>query len=78
VIVEVSTTPDADAPGAGRAGRTDRIVTCRYIKQRSNRQCTAEAVDPTADVLLCGPHTARVVEHYMAAIATLNTEETPS
>ena len=37
---------------------TKRITTCRYLRQDGN-QCTAEAVDPEADVLLCGKHLAR-------------------
>lgn len=37
---------------------TERIITCRYLRRDGN-QCTAEAVDPEADVLLCGKHLAR-------------------
>lgn len=35
----------------------DRIVTCRYLKAYET-QCTGEAVDPTAEVLLCARHLA--------------------
>lgn len=45
-------------------------VTCRYLR-RNGEQCTGEAVDSTADVLLCITHMARVVEHARAI-----TEET--
>lgn len=35
----------------------DRIVTCRYLKAY-NTQCTAEAVAPDAELLLCARHLA--------------------
>jgi hypothetical protein len=35
----------------------DRIVTCRYTKA-FGQMCTAEAVDPQAEVLLCTAHLA--------------------
>lgn len=44
---------------------TAKYTQCRYLR-RSGDQCTAEAVDPTADVLLCIKHMARVVEHARA------------
>lgn len=39
---------------------TERKVTCRYLR-RSGEQCTAEALDPTADILLCSKHLARAL-----------------
>ena len=39
----------------------DRKTRCRYLKRDGN-QCTAEAVDDTADVLLCAKHVALVME----------------
>ncbi|MFD9211615.1 hypothetical protein ACFVY9_00565 [Streptomyces sp. NPDC059544] len=41
----------------------DRIVTCRYLKAY-NTQCTAEAIDPDGEVLLC-------IRHYAAAVRTV-------
>lgn len=35
-------------------------VLCRYTRQ-SGDQCTGEALDPTADVLICTKHAARVM-----------------
>lgn len=43
----------------------DRVTRCRYLR-RNGDQCTGEALDPTAEVLLCIKHTARVVEHARA------------
>ena len=37
-----------------------RIITCRYLRRDGN-QCTAEALDPDADILLCAKHTALVM-----------------
>jgi hypothetical protein len=34
---------------------------CRYLR-RNDEQCTAEAVDPEADVLICVKHLARAVK----------------
>lgn len=42
-----------------------RLVRCRYLRL-SGEQCTGEAADPQADVLLCLKHMARVVEHARA------------
>ncbi|WP_141579673.1 hypothetical protein [Actinomadura sp. WMMA1423] len=42
-----------------------RIIRCRYLRQ-NDEQCTAEVLDPEADVLLCLKHSARVVEHARA------------
>jgi hypothetical protein len=35
----------------------DRIVTCRVLNGRGN-QCTGEAVDATAELLICARHLA--------------------
>jgi hypothetical protein len=42
------------------ADPTRRVVQCRYLG-RHRQQCTAEAVDDQADVLLCTKHLARVM-----------------
>lgn len=42
----------------------DRIVTCRYLKA-FNTQCTAEAIDPDGEVLIC-------IRHYAAAVRTVS------
>jgi hypothetical protein len=39
---------------------TERRVTCRYLR-RNDEQCTGEAIDPNADVLICSKHAARVM-----------------
>ncbi|MBX6387022.1 MAG: hypothetical protein IRZ07_29270 [Microbispora sp.] len=52
-----------------------RRVTCRYLR-RNGEQCTGEAVDSTADVLLCIKHMARVVEHARATYERLKKEAT--
>jgi hypothetical protein len=36
---------------------TERIVTCRVLNRHSN-QCTGEAVDPEAELLICARHLA--------------------
>lgn len=41
---------------------------CRYLR-RNAQQCTAEAVDPDADILLCSKHLARAMELYRSALA---------
>lgn len=41
----------------------DRVVTCRYLKAY-NTQCTAEAIDPNGEVLIC-------IRHYAAAVRTV-------
>ncbi|MEU1497015.1 hypothetical protein [Streptomyces sp. NPDC005732] len=35
----------------------ERIVTCRVLSGRGH-QCTGEAVDPTAELLICARHLA--------------------
>ena len=35
----------------------ERVVTCRVLKAY-NTQCTAEAVDPNAELLICARHLA--------------------
>lgn len=37
-----------------------RIITCRYLRRDGN-QCTGEAIDPDADILLCVKHAALVM-----------------
>lgn len=40
---------------------TSRVVRCRYIASHPRRgvnQCTGEAADPTAELLLCTTHLA--------------------
>lgn len=47
---------------------SERIVTCRYTKPFGH-QCTAEAVDPEAEILLCTAHLAaaqRLIQDAMA------------
>lgn len=40
---------------------TARITRCRYLRRGVAGQCTAEALDDTAEVLLCAKHTAAVM-----------------
>ncbi|MEV2236683.1 hypothetical protein [Micromonospora sp. NPDC049891] len=67
MLRKLSTRPDPDttSPGRNRPGQP-RIITCRYLNTSGN-QCSGEALDETADVVLCGRHTALVVEHFNAA-----------
>lgn len=48
----------------------ERLTRCRYLR-RNEAQCTAEAADPDAQILLCTKHLARamalVTEHREAA-----------
>jgi len=48
---------------------------CRYLR-RNGEQCTGEAADPNADVLLCIKHMARVVEHARATYERFKKEAT--
>lgn len=41
---------------------------CRYLR-RNDEQCTAEAVDPVGEVLLCTKHLGRAMEMLKAAAA---------
>ncbi|GAA2972218.1 hypothetical protein [Streptomyces enissocaesilis] len=41
----------------------DRIVTCRMTNRHGNR-CTAEAIDPNGEVLIC-------IRHYVAVCRTV-------
>jgi hypothetical protein len=43
-----------------------RMVSCRYLR-RNEQQCTAEAVDPDAEVLLCSKHLARAMRLFREA-----------
>jgi hypothetical protein len=45
---------------------TTRIVACRYTKTFGNL-CTAEAVDPDAEILLCTTHLAQAMRLLTAA-----------
>ncbi|MFG2002313.1 hypothetical protein ACGFNU_24485 [Spirillospora sp. NPDC048911] len=54
---------------------TKQIIRCRYLR-RSGEQCTGEAADPAADVLLCLKHMARVVEHARATYNRFRREAT--
>ncbi|MGW1057602.1 hypothetical protein [Micromonospora rubida] len=74
--IAVSRKPLDDAPGAGRArpGQPAKL-NCRYLRRGAAGQCTAEAVDPDADVILCARHTALVVEFYAAAVAQLGADQ---
>lgn len=36
------------------------IVRCRYLR-RNGEQCTGEAIDPGAEILLCAKHAGRVM-----------------
>ena len=38
----------------------ERLARCRYLR-RNDEQCTAEAIDPDADILICAKHAARVM-----------------
>jgi phage terminase Nu1 subunit (DNA packaging protein) len=46
------------------------MVTCRYLR-RNEQQCTAEAADPDAEVLLCTKHLARAMRVYQDAVARI-------
>lgn len=62
MIVEVSRKPAPGAETVRRADREDRITLCRYLRRGAQGQCTAEAVDPGGEILLCPKHLGRVVE----------------
>lgn len=47
-----------------------RRVTCRYLR-RNDEQCTAEAIAPDADVLLCTEHLARAIAIINAQTAAI-------
>ncbi|WP_165906273.1 hypothetical protein [Streptomyces sp. Z26] len=47
---------------------TERRITCRYLKAYDT-QCTAEAVDPGGEVLLCIRHLAAAQRLVGAAVA---------
>lgn len=40
---------------------TTRHIQCRYLR-RSGEQCSAEVLDPDAEVLICAKHAGRVLE----------------
>ena len=62
MIKSVSRKPVPDAETVRRADREARIVLCRYLCQGTQGQCTAEAVDPVGEILLCSKHLARTLE----------------
>lgn len=39
----------------------ERRTTCRYLDRNAN-QCTAEAIDPEGEILICAKHAGRVLE----------------
>lgn len=53
----------------------ERIVTCRYLKA-FDTQCTAEAIDPAGEVLICVRHTAMVMRTVQAAEAVTTIVDT--
>lgn len=63
--VRVSHVPDPEAPGTGRAGRGEsRLTLCRYLTHRGPvlERCSAEAVEPDAEIELCLTHLAAALE----------------
>lgn len=48
----------------------ERIVRCRVLNKQSN-PCTAEAVDPNAELLICTRHLAEAVRLWNDAKARL-------
>jgi len=39
-----------------------RLVRCHVLGKRSGTQCTAEALDPDGEILICSRHAAAVLE----------------
>lgn len=54
---------------------TERRVTCRYLRRGAAGQCTAEAADPEAEVLLCTRHLSLAMELLKGQIFTTTTTE---
>jgi hypothetical protein len=48
----------------------DRVVTCRMTNRYGNR-CTAEALDPNGEAVVCARHAAAVMRTVAAAQANL-------
>ena len=46
------------------------MIRCRYLR-RNEQLCTAEAVDPVGEVLLCSKHLARAMQLLNRAGAAL-------
>lgn len=68
MIIRTSTRPADRTPQRG--GRDRRIITCRYLRRGAAGQCTAEAVDPEGEILLCTHHLAaalQLVAHHAGA-----------
>lgn len=61
MITRVSHTPTPGHDTTRRNNRDQRITTCRYLRRGTNGQCTAEALDPGADILICARHTLAVI-----------------
>jgi hypothetical protein len=40
----------------------ERKTICRYLREGTKGQCTAEAVDPQGEIILCFTHLARAIE----------------
>jgi hypothetical protein len=53
----------------------ERIVTCRVLKS-FDTQCTAEAIDPDGEVLICVRHAAKVMRTVQAAEAVTTIVDT--
>lgn len=51
--------PAESAPAGAEKAR--RLITCHYLGRHRN-QCTAEAVDPDGEILLCISHLGRALE----------------
>ncbi|MFC6017232.1 hypothetical protein ACFP2T_13570 [Plantactinospora solaniradicis] len=49
---------------------TTRLITCSVIGRHSGNRCTAEALDPDAEVLICARHTGLVMEMVNARMPT--------
>lgn len=62
MIVQTSRKPTEAAETVRRRDRDAPIVLCRYLRRGTVGQCTAEAVDPNGEILLCTKHLARTLE----------------
>lgn len=71
-------TPSSNPAAPGRTP-VDRLTRCRYLR-RNDQQCTGEAIDPDAPILLCLKHAGRVMALVMGRTATgyAPTETEPS
>lgn len=55
------------------AATPDRKVVCRYVR-RDGYPCTAEAIDPTAEILICSKHAAKVIDLVNGRLAAAGLE----